>query len=163
MGTPVRAKMVHKPDEWQWSNYKTTAGLKTVTNGLTIDWTLGQFGRNKQEAQRRYRKFISGGIQKGSPWDNLQGQILLGKEKFIDHFKDHLTDKEKIKEIPRVQRYAHRPSLFKLFTVGEKPVRGNRHIYTAHIQYGYTLKEIADHLNLHYTTVSKVMKGFERK
>ncbi|MBW2683495.1 MAG: helix-turn-helix domain-containing protein [Deltaproteobacteria bacterium] len=31
-------------------------------------------------------------------------------------------------------------------------------IVTAHEQYGYTLKEIADQLAIHYTTVSKVLK-----
>ncbi|MEK6682988.1 MAG: hypothetical protein AABY79_13620 [Nitrospirota bacterium] len=31
-------------------------------------------------------------------------------------------------------------------------------IYLAHVRYGYTLKEIADCLKIHYTTVSKVIK-----
>jgi DNA-binding MarR family transcriptional regulator len=29
----------------------------------------------------------------------------------------------------------------------------------AHIEYGYTLAEIGDHLGLHYTTVSKVVNA----
>ncbi len=37
----------------------------------------------------------------------------------------------------------------------EKPSR-NLNTVAAHVEYGYTLKEIADHLGLHYTTVSKV-------
>ena len=94
-----------------------------------------------------------------SPWDDLQGQILLGEEGFIDKFKDHLTDKEKIKEIPRAQRYVSRPPLSKLFSEGESVTKRNKHISTAHVKHGYTLKEIADHLNIHYTTVSKAMKG----
>jgi len=32
-----------------------------------------------------------------------------------------------------------------------------RGIHDAHVKYGYTLKEIADHLRIHYTTVSKVV------
>jgi DNA-binding CsgD family transcriptional regulator len=31
-------------------------------------------------------------------------------------------------------------------------------IYLAHAQYGYTLKEIADHLGIHYTPASKTFK-----
>jgi AraC-like DNA-binding protein len=34
---------------------------------------------------------------------------------------------------------------------------------TAHIAFGYTLKEIADHLGMHYTTVSKAVKKEEGK
>ena len=35
----------------------------------------------------------------------------------------------------------------------------NKQIETAHIQHGYTLKEIADQLKIHYTTVSKTLKS----
>lgn len=156
---PVRATMVEKPDAWKWSSYGATAGLKSVPDYLTVGWILRLFGSNKKEAQRRYRKFVSEGIQAGSPWDDLQGQILLGEEGFIDKFKDHLTDKDKIKEFPRAQRYVSRPPLSKLFSANDKISTRNKHISTALVKYGYTLKEIADHLDIHYTTVSKAMKG----
>src|SRR6266508_1254940 len=146
---PVRENMVEKPDEWKWSSYGATAGLKNVPDYLTVNWILRLFSSNKQEARKRYRKFVSEGIQMGSPRDDLQGQILLGEEGFIDKFKDHLTDKEKIKEIPRAQRFVSRPSLFKSFSASEKTSTRNKHISTAHIKYGYTLKEIADHLDIH--------------
>lgn len=160
---PVRANMVRKPDEWKWSSYEATARLKSVPDYLTVDWILGLFSKNKKEAQKRYRKFIIERIQRGSPWNDLQGQILLGEEGFIDKFKEHLTDKEKIKEIPRAQRHVNRPNLSKLFSGGVKTVKRNKRIYTAHISHGYTLKEIADHLDIHYTTVSKIIKGFDEK
>ncbi len=160
---PVRADMVHKPAEWKWSSFEATAGLKPVPDYLTVGWILGLFSKNKKEAQKRYRTFVSEGIQQGSPWNELQGQILLGEEGFIDKFKDHLTDREKIKEIPRAQRYVNRPALSKHFSVCEKIDGRNKHIYAAHVKYGYTLKEIADHLDIHYTTVSKIIKGIVQK
>ena len=36
-------------------------------------------------------------------------------------------------------------------------------IYAAHIEYGYTIKEIADYLGIHYSTVSKVIKNEIKK
>jgi len=41
---------------------------------------------------------------------------------------------------------------------GGRQQRNNR-ITEAHIKHGYTLKEIADHLGIHYTTVRKVVAG----
>ncbi len=160
---PVRATMVEKPEEWKWNSYGATAGLKNVPNYLTVDWILGLFSNNKAEAQKRYRKFVREGIHTGSPWDDLQGQILLGEEGFIEKYKDLLSDKEQIKEIPRPQRYVSRPRLSKLLSKEDKTARRNRGIHSAHVKYGYTLKEIADHLEIHYTTVSKAIKGLEEK
>jgi len=160
---PVRANMVEKPEEWKWSSYGATAGLKTVPNYLTVDWILGLFSNNKAEAQKRYRKFVREGIHTGSPWDDLQGQILLGEEGFIEKYKDLLSDKEQIKEIPRPQRYVSRPRLSKLLSKEDKTTRRNRQVYAAHVKYGYTLKEIADHIEIHYTTVSKAIKSLEGK
>jgi len=36
-------------------------------------------------------------------------------------------------------------------------------IYGANIQFGYSLKEIADHLRIHHTTVSKAIKKVDDK
>ncbi|MBI4378371.1 MAG: hypothetical protein HY578_04655 [Nitrospinae bacterium] len=66
---------------------------------------------------------------------------------------------ETIKEIPRYQRYAGRPLLTEIFKeeTTNKDKR-NKEIYNAHMKFGYTLKEIAYYLGIHYTTVSKVIK-----
>jgi RHH-type proline utilization regulon transcriptional repressor/proline dehydrogenase/delta 1-pyrroline-5-carboxylate dehydrogenase len=56
-----------------------------------------------------------------------------------------------------------RPGLSRLFSKGDKSAKRNRYIYAAHMEYGYTLKEIADHVGIHYTTVSKAVKGFNEK
>ncbi len=154
---PVRAKMVKKPEDWKWSSYSTTAGLRKTPEYLTIDWILGQFGSKRKATQKRYKKFVMEGISKESPWREVQGQIILGGEEFVEKFKDLLADKDKIKEIPRHQRYIGRPSLSDIFKQEKTKDERNRSIWTAHLKFGYTLKEIADCLGIHYTTVSKVL------
>jgi putative transposase len=81
----------------------------------------------------------------------------MGEEGFIDKFEALLEDKKGVKEIPRLQRYVGRPSLDKIF--GERKSKEERDIgiNAAHMSYGYNLKEIADYLGTHYTTVSKVI------
>lgn len=85
----------------------------------------------------------------------------LGDEKFIEDFKDLLVGKEQIKEIPRSQRHIGRPTLSELFKEKQNKAGRNKHIYAAHTRFGYTLKEIADYLRVHYTTVSKAIQEEE--
>jgi len=47
---PVRAGLVKLPEHWQWGSYQPTAGLSKVPEFLTVDWILGLFGTNRQDA-----------------------------------------------------------------------------------------------------------------
>ena len=158
---PVRARMVERPEEWKWSSYLATAGKTRPHPCLTTDWVLGQFSGKRGKAEQEYSKFIQWGIGQKSIWTEVRGQALLGEEGFVDKFVDHLKKRKDIPEIPRSQRYAHRPSLEKLFSAA---VRGDLRKRRAAIikaveQYGYRQQELASHLGLHYSSVSRIMSG----
>ena len=157
---PVRSKKRKRPEDWTWSSYRATAGFSKVPDFINVDWILNQFGRTRDRAQMQYRSFVRDGMSRESPWQDLKGQIFLGGQGFVSSFKKVLEKKGRLGEIPKVQRYADRPRLQELFLPGvilKKPKR-NQTIYAAHIHHGYSLKEIGDHLQIHYTTVSKVIK-----
>jgi hypothetical protein len=154
---PVRARTVERPGAWRWSSYQPTAGLRKRPGYLTTDWILGLFNSKRTIAQKQYRAFVQEGIHRVSPWDQLQGQVLLGEEGFVERFKDLLEDKRQVKEIPRPQRYVNRPSLEKIFGGQKLKTQRDISINMAHMTHGYTLKEIGDYLGIHYTTVSKVI------
>jgi len=154
---PVRAGVVEKPEAWRWSSYQSTAGLRKEPDYLSTDWILALFHIKRTVAQKQYRAFVREGIRRGSPWGGLQGQVLLGGEGFVGKLKDLLEDKKLVKEIPRPQRYVSRPSLDKIFSRQKEKAKRDRSINVAHMSHGYTLKEIADYLGIHYTTVSKVI------
>jgi len=158
---PVRAKMAEKIEYWIWSSYPATVGLKTPPAYLTTDWILSLFSKKRAIAQRKYRGFVQEGLRTESPWRELKGQVLLGKENFTEKFKALLSAKEHIKEIPRHQRYVSRPELEKLFKATGKKDRRNKTVYAAHVNHGYKLSEIANHLQIHYTTVSKIVAKIE--
>ncbi len=158
---PVRAGITETPEQWRWSSYRFTVGLKEPPDYLTTDWILGLFHPKKRDAQKLYRKFVRAGIGLQSPWEELRGQILLGEEGFVDAHKDLLHDKKTVKEVPRNQRYVNRPTLSVLLTKGATKSQRDQAIHRAYIQHGYTMKAIADHLGIHYTTVSKVIKAQE--
>ncbi|MDH7500286.1 MAG: addiction module toxin RelE, partial [candidate division NC10 bacterium] len=142
-----------------------TAGIQRSPDFLTISWILAQFSPKRKEAERRYREFVWEGMEKEGPWEDLTGQIFLGKEGFVERLQDLLGESQDWEEIPRVQRYASRPSLQGLFLPGGEEDRNDRdrRIYDSHVHYGYTLKEIAHHLKIHYTTVSKAAKRAEEE
>ena len=71
-----------------------------------------------------------------------------------------LTPDRVIREIPRRQTQAQRPSLRVLFDREGEP---GRLIHRAYRQYGYRLAEIADHLAVHPATVSRRLKQAEFK
>lgn len=157
---PVRANLVELPEHWKWGSYKATVGVSKVSEFLTVDLLLSLFGTDKKIAQQHYRKFVRAGIGKKPPWDELDGQILLGSKGFIKQFEDLLKEKENLIEILRQQRYAGRPDIKEIFAECDNIAKTSRNekIYEAHIKYGYTLKEVADYFGLHYTTVSKIVR-----
>ena len=115
----------------------------------------------KGSARKKYRQFVEAGIGKASIWPKVRGQILLGEDDFVDKFIGYLRRHEDIKEIPRSQRYIGRPSLNILFKKRELKnthIR-NKKIAEAAESYGYSQKEIADYLKMHYSTISRLIKN----
>jgi DNA invertase Pin-like site-specific DNA recombinase len=64
-----------------------------------------------------------------------------------------LRGKEKLKEIIR-------PALNEIFKGKDKKSKDQVR-YEVHLQYGYTLKEIAEYIGVHYSTVSRAIKKIE--
>jgi hypothetical protein len=155
---PVRAKMVETPDAWKWSSYRATAGIEWPHACLTINWVLGQFRGKRGKAEKEYKQFVQRGIGK-TIWTEVRGQAILGEEEFGDKLVDHLRKHKDIPEIPKSQRYANRPALPEIFT--EKIIRDkhrrDKKIAEAVERHLYSQREIAAHLGLHYTSVSRII------
>jgi len=163
---PVRAGMVKRAGLWNWSSYKSTVGMAAPQECLSTEWILSQFGDDKKMASRNYRDFIEErDIESDGFQQEVKGQIFLGSNQFIEMMDKRFSGLKAIKEIPRTQRYAARPSLEKLFAE-QKPLEKDEVdgcIYEAYALYGYRLKEIADYLEIHYSTVSRAIKKIESK
>jgi len=161
---PVRAKMVKDPVSWRWSSYCATVGIRKKPDFLKTDWLLGLFGKGMKMSRKRYHAFVREGMNQGSLWGKVQGQVILGEERFVEKYKCLIDEKRALKEIPRLQRYVSRPSLNKIFSGDENKMQRDEKIYLASVTHGYKLKDIAGRLGIHYTTVSKaVSRQTERK
>jgi hypothetical protein len=156
---PVRACVVEKPGDWNWSSYRATAGREKPHPGLTTNWVLSQFSTKKEKAPQEYRTFVEWGIGKESIWNVVKGQSFLGEEGFVNGFIDHLRKHKDVPEIPKSQRYAARPALEKIFkkSILKDRAKRDQAIREAVEQYGYTQRAVADHLGMHFTYVSRIL------
>jgi len=161
---PVRAGMVAEPGAYRWSSYLATAGTAPVPEFLTTDWILNIFGTHRKSAQKKYQDFIFGGIGKETGlWAELKGQIVLGSDEFARRVWMHLEDGERNVDVPKEQWYAGRPALQILFgSKGRKEDDLKGAAFEALRRYGYTQKEIAAHMGVHHTTVSRWIREREQ-
>lgn len=159
---PVRAGICDHPLQWRWSSYRATATGEFAGKEkfLMVAWVLRQFAPQKTIARQRYMEFVHDGcLNPSSPWGQLRVQVVYGSETFLDGLRLHLKGQTLAEEIPKVQRYAGRPQLNELFNGAGRGSKAQRDadIVKAHLEFGYTQKQIATHVGLHYSTVSKIV------
>lgn len=153
---PVRARAVRTARDWPWSSYRATAGIELAPSFVTPDWILAQFDNSAEKAQTAYRRFVSAG-RGVTVWENLRGQIYLGSDEFIDRHAPH--ESRKLREVPRTQRLVDRPALGSIV----RTAKDSAGVARAYIEYGYTQKEIAAHLGVHYSTISRRLQQYEER
>jgi len=101
---PVRAGMVMQPEDWPWSSYLGTAGLEAAPGWLAINQVREYFGGSVNA----YRRFVLEGIGKASPWEDIRGQIWLGRDGFLESVRQRI-EKENISNVPATQLRLDRP------------------------------------------------------
>jgi putative transposase len=157
---PVRAHTIERPEDWPWSSYRATAGKEQPHPCLTIDWVLEQFGSKRGKAEQEYGQFVQRGTDQKTIWITVRGQALLGDDEFVGSVAGHFSKYKNTPDIPKNQRYANRPNLEKIFTehILRNKLQRNRKIAEAVEQYGYTQRAIANHLKMHFTYISQIIK-----
>lgn len=59
---PVRSKLSRKPEEWFWSSYAATIGLRPAPAFLDISWVLELFGNDLSTARQNFRDFVEAAL-----------------------------------------------------------------------------------------------------
>lgn len=144
---------------YKWSSYKALAGQVRAPNFLHTEDLLGHFGKREKDAQRKYRDYVRAGVDAVSPMEQRTNQVLLGSPRFIGEMQPILQGERLSKRGPKAVK--RRRSLNTIFKRVDQKSRLERNelIRKAHLEYGYTLMDIGEHLGLHYTTVSKVVNA----
>lgn len=154
---PVRAGMVKRPEQWAWSSYRAMLGQADRPPWLHTDWILGQFATRRSRAVEKYVDFVRAGVGLPSIWDGLRSQIYLGSEKFVERLQRKAPTEADLGEIPRMQR---RPIAKPLATYAKAAGDDrDRAIAQAYASGDYTMKQIAEHFAVHYSTVSRAVRN----
>jgi len=148
---PVRVGWRDLPEQWQWSNYRALVGLEPGPAWLTNDWLLGQFASERLRARERWREFVAEGIADPRPLP-VRADLYLASDQFIE---ENLGTTAPIPDVPREQWQPLRPTLGEVYATSSDPAR------EAHEQWGYTLREIGEHVGRHYSTISRRLQRAE--
>jgi len=157
---PVRAGMVRTAAQWEWSSYRSTAGLAERSPLLTTDWILSCFADKRNQAQERYRRFVQAGKNQPSPWEQLKNQIYLGDDKFVQAMQSKLDPDQSLNDIPRKQKLAP-PKPIEYFARNFSD--RSEAMARAYLSQHYTLEEVGKAFGVSYATVSRAVKRHEKK
>ncbi len=157
---PVRARMVRQAEDWPWSSYRDTAGLRQEPDWLTTEWILAAFGKRKSSAQQKYQEFVAQGKSQPYPWEQLKNQVFLGTESFVNDLQKKIIADRDLSEIPKSQRRKKPKSLS---SYEKNSQDRNEAIITAYKSGGYSMKELGDYFGLHYSRVSRIINHEKAK
>ena len=157
---PVRARMVQAAEDWPWSSYRATVGQGIKPVFLNTDWLLASFGKRKNRAIDAYKKFVAEGKSQASPWELLSNQIFLGNEEFVEQMQSLIDGDKELSEIPSSQRRSVPQPLEHYFDGSSSR---NEAIFEAYRSGGYSMKDIGDYCDLHYSTISGILRNHKSK
>jgi putative transposase len=141
-------------DRYRWSSYRATAGLEPVPDFLACERLLELLDCDPARAVRAYRAFVRDGLDRSDAYAERLGDIYLGDKAFVRRRRPRRRSSS---EVPRRQGEPIRCSLEALLRA-----RSDHAVALAYREHGYSLREIAAELRVHYSTVSRRLRAEER-
>lgn len=146
---PVRAGMVATPDQWPWSSYRAMIGLVSLPSFLDCNLVLALVSPDDpQDGANRFRQSV---LQADASALRLPRDAILGDDTFVARFQPYRTSASR--EVPRRDGRRALEAIF-----GGAVTRAARNAaVVAAFRERYALAEIARYLEVHSSTVSKIV------
>lgn len=101
---PLRAGMVKRLIDYQWSSYPYYAYPKKQPTWLNTDQILSQISQRKDRRQL-YRKMVQAySDEQNSIWEQVKFGFLFGSQEFLDHIKGRYLPGNPDRELPELNR-----------------------------------------------------------
>ena len=147
---PVRSGFVKLPQQFKWSSCKFLFGREECPEWIDDDYIKSLYPELESA-------FSDSNVPDDSILNNIKKQIFLGDEEFISELQKHVDKEKDLREIPKIQRARPLSEFVKSTRSREKAIG------KAYLSGDYTLQQIADYFSLHYSTVSRIAKEFEKQ
>lgn len=139
-------------DRWQISSYAATLGGAGAPAWLDVAGTLAAFGPSAAQARKALQHLIGRRDVVSQVRESVRGQIFLGSDRFIARVQSGRAGK------PARRRPATAIGALLRAARGDPKAAMAR----AYLSGGYNMGEIARHFGVHYSTVSRAVRAFER-
>lgn len=162
---PVAAALAATPEDWAWSSYHATIMSPYVrTDPLDAAALLSRFGEETADAVAAYADYVLAGIGQPSPLDHVSPGGVLGTPAYIQAVAEQLLERATDPSAALALLSLARPSLSELFGPDARHVRAQLPArVAAAVHLGYSLAQIAAHLGVHYTTVSRYLRAAQQQ
>jgi len=157
---PVRAGIVKKPEDHEWSSYRAYIGNSAAPNWLKTDFILSGFGG---ESRENYRTFVENHreSESASPLQGVIASTMLGTPEFVAHISEqHLNARKPDRSVPAVRALSHTLPIEGLMQkvkeiVPDRKLAGKVVMYICHQYGGGKLKEIGESFGIGDSAVSQ--------
>jgi hypothetical protein len=150
---PVEAGLVSDAGDWPWSSYNATMGTAAPTFE-TLTWLPSLY---PADSLGESRQLLAEHVRKESEeYADLVRSVAEGPHAFKKRVREVIGATLYNAALPRSYRALARPPLSEVFA-GVRCCERRRTILRAHIVHGYLLTEIANYLELHPTTISRIV------
>lgn len=169
---PVRAGIVAKPEDYEWSSYRSYIGKSSRPKWLKTDFIQGFFADKPGVAQKEYRAFVEDllGQEYEDPLKQVVASCMLGTQEFNERITaTYLDVREKDDNLPSLRALSHQPSLGEICNAVEavfgrsKKQARQAAIYFCHKYSGSSLRGIGDIFGLKESAISAGRRRFESK
>ncbi|MBK5273494.1 MAG: transposase [Desulfuromonadales bacterium] len=168
---PVRIGIVEKPEEYQWSSYRSYTGHNNPPEWLRTGFILGCFAQQATDAQKKYRTFVEDRLGKEyeSPLNGTIGASILGSATFIEEISATYLQEKVDGNIPALRQLTKRPTPAEIikeviagFADDEKLAR-RVSIHLCHKHSGQRLRELGEQFEVRDTAISEASRRFARE
>ena len=169
---PVRAGMVGKPEEYEWSSYRYYTVERNAPEWLERNFILGYFSKKLLRAMKLYCEFVDSSIghEYKNPLSDISNSVILGSKEFIAEIKDRfLGDQKADRDLPALRSLSISKSFDDIEEAvdstfpSDKKLARQVKLYFCHRYSGRKLKEIGGRFGIGLSGVTRASNRIRLK
>lgn len=166
---PVRAGIVERPEDYEWSNYRSYVGKAPAFPWAPVSFTLQLFGEYPAEARRQYAAYVLSHTDRSLPHPLKPAARtgILGGPEFIDQIRARVNEDGKPAAVALSgagPKTSPRPSMERIVQEMEillgikSQILRKMTIYFVHTRTDYSLREIGEFFKIGNSGITDICR-----